>query len=186
VPPAPIEFPQDGLSDGVVRLRPMTEEDVPAVVAAVQDPAIPRFTVVPSPYGDEEARRWLRVSAAGIEAGTDLPVLIVDAAGGELLGATGLHNIDPGSGRCSAGYWVAAPARGRGVAGRGLALLARHAFDALRVQRIELWIEPANTASLRVAETVGFTREGLLRSFMHIGGERRDMLMYSLLPDDLD
>jgi RimJ/RimL family protein N-acetyltransferase len=36
-----------------------------------------------------------------------------------------------------------------------------------------------------VAEAVGFHREGLLRSFMHVGGERRDMLMYSLLPNDL-
>ena len=53
------------------------------------------------------------------------------------------------------------------------------------MQRIELWIEPGNAPSLRVAEAVGFAREGLLRSFMHVGGRRRDMLMYSLLPKDL-
>ena len=53
------------------------------------------------------------------------------------------------------------------------------------MKRIELWIEPSNVASLTVAERAGFTREGLLRSFMEIGGERRDMLMYSLLPGDL-
>jgi RimJ/RimL family protein N-acetyltransferase len=182
----PIRFPQAGLSDGVVRLRLMSEADVPAVVAAVQDPAIPRFTLVPSPYGEPEARRWLRTARAGIDAGTDLPALIVDASDGELLGAVGVHNVDPGTGRCSGGYWVAASARGRGVARRALRLLAGFAFERLAIRRIELWIEPANVASLRVAEAVGFAREGLLRSFMEVGGERRDMLMYSLLPRDLD
>ena len=63
-------------------------------------------------------------------------------------------------------------------------MIARYAFTELGVTRIELWIEPANRASLRVAERAGFTREGLMRSFAVIAGERRDMLMYSRLADD--
>ncbi len=180
-----IEFPVEGLGDGVVRLRLITDADVPAIVQAVQDPDIPRFTTVPDPYGEGEARLWQRTAAAGIRSGSDLATLIVDEGEGTLLGSVGLHNLDPESGRCSAGYWVAAPARARGVARRGLRLLCPYAFTELGVQRIELWIEPANAASLRVAEAVGFHREGLLRSFMYVGGERRDMLMYSLLPQDI-
>jgi ribosomal-protein-alanine N-acetyltransferase len=183
--PRPIEFPIEGLSDGVIRLRLMADADVADVVAAVQDPEIPRYTTVPHPYGEEEARQWRRMASTGIEGGTDLPTLIVDAEGGGLLGAVGIHGVDPASGRCSAGYWVAARARGRGVASRGLRLLCRYAFDELDVQRVELWIDPDNSASLGVAEAVGFTREGLLRSFMPIQGVRRDMLMYSLLPQEL-
>jgi len=183
--PKPIEFPVDGLSDGVVRLRLMADGDVPAIVEAVQDPEIPRWTRVPTPYGEDDARQWQRMAATGIRAGTDLATLVVDADNGRLLGAVGLHNLDPASGRCSAGYWVVASERGRGVAGRSLGLLCRYAFETLGVQRIELWIEPANAASLGVAEAVGFHREGLLRSFMQIREVRRDMLMYSLLPGDL-
>jgi ribosomal-protein-alanine N-acetyltransferase len=183
--PRPILFPVAGLSDGVVRLRLMAESDLPDVIAAVQDPQIPRWTTVPHPYGEEEARQWRRMATTGIEGGTDLPTLIVDAEGGGLLGAVGIHGVDPASGRCSAGYWVAAAARGRGVATRGLRLLTRYAFEELAVQRVELWIDPDNVASLGVAEAVGFTREGLLRSFMPIQGKRRDMLMYSLLPHEL-
>ena len=179
-----IEFPVEGLSDGVVRLRLMTEADIPTVVEAVQDPEIPRFTTVPEEYGEQEARHWQRMATTGLSAGTELATVIVDPDDGRLLGAVGLHNVSPETGRCSAGYWVAAGERGRGVARRGLALLCRFAFDDLSVQRIELWIEPANPASQRVAESVGFSREGLLRSFMQVGGRRRDMLMYSLLPGD--
>ena len=143
--PRSIEFPVEGLSDGVVRLRLIADADVPAIVDAVQDPEIPRYTTVPDPYGDDEARQWQRMRATGLAAGTDLAALIVDAGDGALLGAVGLHDLDPASGRCSAGYWVAAPARGRGVATPRPALLC-----ALRVrassasQRIELWIEPGN------------------------------------------
>jgi len=183
--PAPIEFPVEGLTDGVVRLRLLAEHDVAAIVAAVQDPEIPRYTRVPNPYGEQEARQWQRMATTGLSAGTDLPTLIVDPVDARLLGAVGLHNIDPESGRCSAGYWVAAAERGRGVAQRALRLLCEYAVRELRVHRVELWIEPENVASLRVAEAAGFTREGLLRSFMSIAGERRDMLMYSLLPTEL-
>ena len=52
------------------------------------------------------------------------------------------------------------------------------------MSRIELWIEPENAPSLRVAERAGFTREGLLRSFAVIDGRRRDMLMYSRIAGD--
>jgi ribosomal-protein-alanine N-acetyltransferase len=184
--PRPISFPVEGLDDGIVRLRLMTEADVPAVVEAVQDPEIPRWTRVPVPYGEGDARQFRRITYNGLEAGTDLAALIVSADEGELLGAVGIHGIEPESGRCSAGYWVTASARGRGVASRALRLICGYAFDELRVQRIELWIDPENKPSLSVAETVGFTREGLLRSFMSIKGQRRDMLMYSLLPGELD
>jgi RimJ/RimL family protein N-acetyltransferase len=180
-----IEFPVEGLSDGVVRLRLIADADLEAIVDAVQDPEIPRFTLVPEPYGSGEARLWQRTAAAGLHAGTDLATVIVDEDDDTLLGSVGLHNLDPESGRCSAGYWVSASARGRGVARRGLQLLCPFAFAELGVQRIELWIEPVNVASLRVAEAAGFRREGLLRSYMALGGERRDMLMYSLLPSDL-
>ena len=183
--PGPIEFPVVGLSDGVVTLRLMSDADIPAIVAAVQDPDIPRYTRVPEDYGSDQARQWQRMASTGLRTGSDLPTLVVDAGDGRLLGAVGLHNLDPESGRCSAGYWVAAEERRRGVARRGLRLLCRYAFDELDVKRVELWIEPGNGASLRVAEAAGFRREGLLRSFMHIGGRRRDMLMYSLLPNDL-
>ena len=183
--PAPIEFPVEGLGGGVVRLRLMADADIPAVVEAVQDPDIPRYTRVPQPYGEGDAKLWQRTAATGLAAGTDLATLVFDEGDGSLLGSVGLHNLDPESRRCSAGYWLAREARGRGVARRALTLLCRYAFAELGAERIELWIEPENAPSRGVAEAIGFHREGLLRSFMHVGGRRRDMLMYSLLPDDL-
>jgi RimJ/RimL family protein N-acetyltransferase len=163
----------------------IADADVPAIARACQDPAIQRYTTVPWPYEEHHAREWMTAAEAGMGVGTDVALLAVDADDGELLGSVGLHAIDAASGRCSAGYWVTEGARRRGVATRALRLVCRLGFAELGLRRIELWIEPGNVGSVKVAESLGFVREGLLRSFMVVAGQRRDMLMYSLLPQDL-
>jgi ribosomal-protein-alanine N-acetyltransferase len=52
----------------------------------------------------------------------------------------------------------------------------------LRIPRRELYAEPWNQASIQTAEKAGFRGEGLLRSWQAVGGERKDMIMHSLLP----
>ncbi len=66
--------------------------------------------------------------------------------------------------------------------GRGAATSAVTAFGWTipAPHRIELYIEPWNTGSLRAAENAGYVREGLLRSHQEIGGVRRDMLLYAV------
>ncbi|MET7619154.1 GNAT family protein [Streptomyces sp. NPDC005408] len=51
--------------------------------------------------------------------------------------------------------------------------------------RLQLCVEPWNAASAQTAESVGFQREGLLRSWQLVGEERRDMVLYSMLGTDL-
>jgi len=80
---------------------------------------------------------------------------------------------------------VGREARGRGVATRALRLIAAWAVEEIGAGRVQLYTDPANEASQRVAEKAGFRREGMLRSWTEIKGSRRDVVMYSLLPDDL-
>jgi RimJ/RimL family protein N-acetyltransferase len=84
------------------------------------------------------------------------------------------------------GYWIAASERGQGVCSRALRLLSRHALDDLEVQRVDLITDPDNLASQRVAEKVGFQREGVLRAHLrHPDGRIRDSVMFSLLPGEV-
>jgi RimJ/RimL family protein N-acetyltransferase len=88
--------------------------------------------------------------------------------------------------RATMGYWVTAQERGSGTCTRALRLLTRHALDDLRVQRVDLITDPDNVASQRVAEKVGFQREGVMRAHLrHPDGRIRDSVMFSLLPGEL-
>ncbi len=45
--------------------------------------------------------------------------------------------------------------------------------------------DPRNRVSRRVAERVGYAREGVLRSYQRFKGRRMDAIVFSLLPEDL-
>ncbi|HEX5468049.1 MAG TPA: GNAT family N-acetyltransferase [Gaiellaceae bacterium] len=164
------------LADDVILLRPLTDEDVPAVTDACQDPDMQRWlSALPSPYTEEDARAWLASDTAS--------QAVVDAKTGELLGSIGWRRVDQGN--VQIGYWVKREARGRGIATRALSVLAGWAIHELGAPRVQLLAEPGNIGSCRVAEKAGFHREALLRGYIDFKGERRDALMFALLPEDL-
>ncbi len=175
--------PDPPLTDGVVTLRAWRDTDADALVRMMDEPEVARWTRAPSPYRESDAIAWLATHPVLLRRRTELPLAITDAASGELLGSIGLRF--PEDGRGEFGYLVAAAARRRGVAARALRLYARYAFDALGVERLEVQIQPANEASLALAESVGFRREGTLRSYTVVRGQRVDLVMLSMLPGEL-
>jgi RimJ/RimL family protein N-acetyltransferase len=181
-----LEFPAGGLTDGVVALRLPADADAERIAAACRDEAVARYTTLPAAYEAEHAAEWMRRGLAGMATGSELHLVVADAGTGGLLGTITLHEISRATGRAVAGYVTAPWARGRGVARRALRLVSRFAFEELRLARVELAIEPGNEPSRAAAKAAGFREEGLLRSYMEVAGARRDMVMYSLLPGDLD
>jgi RimJ/RimL family protein N-acetyltransferase len=169
--------------EGVV-LRPWRIEDAPAVAAACQDAEIARWlSFVPQPYTEEDARFYVRDC---IDATEDRkPFAITDAETGQVIGSIDMRINRMRTGHV--GYWIAAGARGRGLTTEALRALSRWAIEELGLGRVELVTEPDNIASQRVAEKAGFTREGVLRSILvNRDGSRRDGVMFSLLPGELD
>ena len=79
------------------------------------------------------------------------------------------------------GYGLAEAAWGQGFAAEAVGALPRHGFDALDLDRVEADIDPRNTASARLLERLGFTREGLLRERWIVDGEVSDSAIYGLL-----
>lgn len=172
------------LRDERILLREWRVEDVPAIEAACQDPEISHWIpFVPRPYSRSDAETYVRECLAS-DAGRH-PFAITDVETGALLGSIDM-GVNSFGYRGHIGYWVVAEARGRGVCSGALRLLADWALEELRLQRLELITDPDNAASQRVAEKVGFRREGVLRSHLrHPDGRLRDSVMYSLLPGEL-
>lgn len=175
-----LPLPYPSVSDGVVRLRPLAEDDVDALVRAVADPLIPRFTFWPGSLSRDEATARVRRAEACRMTGTRLEVAIADVNGDELLGFIGFQP-EWRERRGTVFYWTVAWARSRGVARRALSLLAHWAFEELPVDRLELEVDADNIASQRVAEAAGFQREGLLRARRLRPDGRCDSIFYGLL-----
>jgi RimJ/RimL family protein N-acetyltransferase len=169
--------------EGVV-LRQWRIEDVPVVAAACQDSEIARWLAfVPQPYTEEHARFYVQDCIDAPEERT--PFAITDAGTGEVIGSIDMHINRMQTGHI--GYWLAAEARGRGLTTAALRALSRWAVEELGLGRVELVTDPDNIASQRVAEKAGFQREGVLRSILvNRDGSRRDGVMFSLLPEELD
>jgi RimJ/RimL family protein N-acetyltransferase len=165
-------------------LRRFEDRDLAMVAEAAADPSIRLISTVPPPGDDAAARRYVGAQRHRLRDGFGYSFAIADPED-RGIGSIGLWLRDLDLGRASVGYWVVPAARGRGAAAAALGVLARWALRELAVARIELVVEPSNTASIRTAERAGFTREGRLRSWEVVGDERRDMDSFSLVTRDL-
>jgi RimJ/RimL family protein N-acetyltransferase len=180
--PRHIVLPGAPLVDGVTALRPWRDTDLTALVVACQDPEIARWTRVPSPYGETDGRAFLLQRYDAIHAGIAAPFAITLAADDrELLGSVALMRLNWRHRRAEVGYWLAADARGEGHATRAVRLICDWGARALGLERIDLLAGTANGASQAVAERAGFTREGVLRSYMNAKQGRLDMVAFGRL-----
>ncbi len=82
------------------------------------------------------------------------------------------------------GYMVDTAVRGRGVATAALRLVVAHAFDQLRLHRLDAGAMPSNVASQRVLEKAGFARVGVNRRFLFVAGSWQDHVLYELVGPD--
>jgi RimJ/RimL family protein N-acetyltransferase len=176
-----IVLPGDPLVEGATALRPWRDSDLDALVQTCQDPEIARWTRVPSPYGEADARAYLLARYDATYAGLSAPFAIVAADDGALLGSISLMRLAWEHRRGEVGYWLGAAARGRGHATRAVGLICRWGFDQLGLERIDLLAATGNRASQAVAERAGFAREAVLRSYMQGTFERQDMVAFGLL-----
>lgn len=79
------------------------------------------------------------------------------------------------------GYWVRTDATGAGAASEVTRRILRVGFEELGLHRLILRIAIGNRASERVAEKLGFVREGVLREEIKVRGEWLDHSVWGML-----
>ncbi len=175
------------LSDNVVELRPWRFADASFLAEASRDPAIERYNgPAPASLSDAIAvierieLRWRAFEANGDPTGAAFA--IVDASSGEPVGMCGIDDWSS-TDVAQFGYWLAAGARGRGLATRSVTLMTGWLFT-IGAARVFLTIESENAASVAVARRAGFTHEGTLRSYGIWQGRRKDVDVFAVLPDE--
>jgi ribosomal-protein-alanine N-acetyltransferase len=130
-------------------------------------------------------RRRLRRYAEDQRTDQAYPFFIFRADDHALVGGLTLANIRRGVAQAaSLGYWIGAPYARRGYMSAAVRAVIPFAFRTLRLHRLEAACIPENTASLRLLERTGFTREGYAREYLCINGVWQDHLLYARIKDD--
>jgi len=96
----------------------------------------------------------------------------IETATGQPVVWCGLHDIDWTARMCDTGYWVRKSAQNRGFATEAANALVRYAFGALNMRRVGLTHSAGNEPSRRIAEKLGFIREGVQRAAIVLPGGR--------------
>src|SRR5690348_5033949 len=101
------------LNDGVIVLKPPSDEDIEAVYEACQDSEVSRWTNVPAPYSRQDAVDYVRRRDPSRRP-------FVGYVDGRFAGSFSVMELDIGNRYGEIGYWVAAPLRRKGVATRAV------------------------------------------------------------------
>lgn len=103
---------------------------------------------------------------------------------GEVIGEAGIYEWSPQHFRLSIGYSLNPDHWGHGFATEVSAKLVKYAFEdfpLFEVNRIEAQTDPANVASMRVLEKIGFTKEAHVRQSEFEKGRFVDLVLFSIL-----
>ena len=165
----------DGQYPDPIVLRPIAATDVDALVELGREPAMQRWTTVPSPYTRHDAEAFTSRCAAGWTDGGALTLAIEALDDLGVPRFAGNVSLRPdGAGAAEIGYALAPWARGHGVMSRAVRMILRFGFDELDLQVVHWQAHEGNWGSRRVAWACGFRVEGLVRGLLSARNVRYD------------
>lgn len=130
----------------------------------------------------EATYQYTTVAARGWDTGTNFPFTIFHED--QVAGSVGIEGFNPRTYSVSIGYWLHSARVGKGLTTEAASAAIEFAFLELGSHRIELRASPGNLASIRVADKLGFRREGLLRDAGRGEDGYHDLYTFGLLESD--
>ncbi|MFB7281166.1 GNAT family N-acetyltransferase [Streptomyces hydrogenans] len=189
-------FPDVSINTERLVLRPYEEADIPAFVEMMNDELVTAWTSVPHPYTRAHAEDWVRrIAPAERTEGRGIVLAVTEFLTQRLVGTVHLHSTDWRVRATEVAYVTAPWARGEGYATESVLAAAQWLFRDRGFERLQLRTAADNTASQQVAQKIGCISEGVLRNAwiarsLTESGEwtdiRTDLILWGLLPEDLD
>ncbi|MBG4658593.1 GNAT family N-acetyltransferase [Pseudomonas aeruginosa] len=163
------------LQRGALRLEPLVEADIPELVSLAE------ANREALQYMDGPTRPdWYRQSLAEQREGRALPLAV--RLGVQLVGTTRFAEFLPALPACEIGWtWLDQAQHGSGLNRMIKYLMLKHAFDNLRMVRVQLSTAASNLRAQGAIDKLGAQREGVLRNHRRLaGGRLDDTFVYSI------
>jgi RimJ/RimL family protein N-acetyltransferase len=169
-------------------LRPLRSGDEDSIFTLLSDERVVRHMLFPIFDRDRAAAFVARRSRPASEAEKPGQVVLGVAeksSEADLVGLCGLV-LNPDLEEGEAWYLLRPDLWGRGLVTEAARALVSVGFDELGLHRVWASCLPANPASARVLEKLGFRREGYLRQNLRIHGVWQDSYLYAVLAEEWD
>lgn len=164
-----------------LRLRWLEDADVPALFGVYSNDEVMKYWSRP-PMRELAEAEALLAEIRSFYASRSLAqwgIALHDTD--EIIGTTTLFRIDCNHQRAEIGWALGREYWGHGYAREGVSRLLDYVFGPLELARLEADIDPDNARSLRLAEGLGFVREGLARERWRVGNGVADGVLLGLL-----
>lgn len=138
------------------------------------------------PFKEEkEAQKYLDWFSSRFKEGLGIRWGIALKGNENIIGTAGFNSFQRNH-RGNIGYDLRPEYWNRGIITEALKAIIPFGFNKLEINRIEAEVMPGNTASEKVLTKLGFKKEGILRDWMYWNENHYDMIMFSLLKNDID
>lgn len=133
-------------------------------------------------YSLEHSQNFIKRNLQGFSENKGFSMRIVFQ--NRMAGNIGYNMIDWQNRRTEIGYWLAAPFQGKGIMTKACRALTDHAFNQLKLNRVEICCVTENKRSRMIPERLGFTLEGVLRQGEWLHDSFYDLAVYSMLASE--
>ena len=172
------------LKGKTVYLRLLSQDDLKDRVSWINDEENIQTLLFDWPTSYEKTLKWYNNV---IFDNTKLNLSIVDAETDELIGMTGLLNIDRTNHHAQLYITVGNKKyRGKRLPDEVIPLVLEYGFTELELKRIYLYTLPNNERGRHVYERNGFKLDGILRQHVYCRGKQQDLYIHSILKDEFE
>lgn len=165
-----------------IRFRAPEREDVPIFAAWINDPEV-RFGIssfLPMSIAREEGWFESMVKRPAIEH--PLTIEVKEGEEWTAIGNIGFFDFGNLARKAEVGIMIGNKAYwDQGYGTEAMALILKHGFETLNLNRVFLRVFERNPRAVRCYEKVGFLHEGKLRQDVYVEGDYSDMLLMGIL-----
>jgi len=182
--PTPLVVPPVTLEGRAVRLEPLELSHGPDLAMVAEPDLFEHFNTVLRTPGDVDT--YIREALEAAERGVERPFVIIEKSTGAPVGSTRYLDIQRKHRTLEIGStWLAKRVWRSRVNTECKYLLLRHAFEELKVMRVQLKTDRRNARSRAAIERIGARFEGILRHHMLVRGDVvRDSAYYSIIDSE--
>ncbi len=172
------------LKGKTVYLRLLGQDDLKDRVAWINDEENIQTLLFDWPTSYEKTMKWF---SNVVFDSTKLNLSIVDKETNELVGMTGLLNIDRINHHAQLYITIGnRNYRGRRLPDEVIPLVLEYGFTELELKKIYLYTLPNNERARHVYERNGFRHDGILRQQVYCRGKQQDLYVHSILKSEFE